>query len=186
MLGSLGGNIIMSLLIFSIVSLAAFFDLRTHKIPNILTYPSMLLALCFHSSIYGWKGFLFSLAGIGTGIGLLILPYIMGGMGAGDAKLLGAVGGLIGAKATVIAFIYISLLGCVYAVLLLVVKRQEFKGHFQDLCVTFKLFLMTRKFIPDQPHVQKSRPKVYYGIAIAVGTHCYVAFEWIGKQLIEI
>jgi prepilin peptidase CpaA len=185
-LGNLNESMILSLLICSLVSLAAFFDLRSHKIPNILTYPSMVLALCYYSSIYGLKGFYFSLAGIGTGIGLLILPYILGGMGAGDAKLLGAVGGFIGAKATVISFVYIALIGCVYAVLLLFVKRKDFKGYFQGLYLTFKLFLMTRNFIPDQPHVQRNRPRVYYGIAIAAGTICYIAFEWTGKQFIDI
>ena len=184
MLVGLSDSIVLSLFICAFVSLAAYFDLRVHKIPNMLTYPSMILALCFYSSIFGLKGFLFSLAGIGTGIGLLILPYVLGGMGAGDAKLLGAVGGFMGARAVVVTFLYIALIGCLYAALLIILKRKRFKGYVSDLWITIKLFFLTKKIILDQPHVQKSRPKVYYGIAIAAGTICYVVLEWTGGQLI--
>ena len=177
-------NLSLSIVIFIIVTIAAYLDLRLHKIPNILTYPSMILALCFYGSIFGLKGFLYSLAGIGTGIGLLILPYALGGMGAGDAKLLGAVGGLIGARAVVVTFLYIALIGCLYAALLIIVKRKRFKGYLSDLWTTIKLFFLTKKIILDPPHVQKSRPKVYYGIAIAAGTICYVVLEWTGRQII--
>ena len=71
---------------------AAVIDLRTQKIPNLIVYPSVLIALTYNTIMNGAEGLLFSAGGIAIGTALLIIPYLMGGMGAGDAKLMGAIG----------------------------------------------------------------------------------------------
>ena len=71
------------------MGIAVIEDIRRFKIPNWVTYPTMLLALLAHAVAGGLDGFLFSAGGVATGIGLFIIPYLMGGMGAGDAKLMG-------------------------------------------------------------------------------------------------
>ena len=67
-----------------------------------------------------------------TGIALLVLPYIMGGMGAGDVKLMGAVGSFLGAKATLGAFLFIALAGGVYSLAIILIRRDVFKGFFSE------------------------------------------------------
>lgn len=166
------------------VAAAAYKDFRVQKIPNVLTFPAMLIALCYYAGVYGWEGFFFSIKGIGAGIALLILPWLLGGMGAGDAKLLGAVGAFLGARATVVTFLYIGIIGCVYAVFLVAFNRHLFKGYFKQLVITFHLLWVTREFIPDPESEQRRRPRVYYGIPIALGTICYVVLELTGHQLI--
>jgi len=59
---------------------AAVNDLRFQKIPNLLTYPSMAIALVYHFIMSGLDGLLFSAGGLAIGIAILILPYLMGGM----------------------------------------------------------------------------------------------------------
>jgi prepilin peptidase CpaA len=81
-----------------ILIVSAVIDLRTQKIPNLITYPSMVIAFFYHWAFWGGNGLLFSFTGLSVGIALLLLPYLLGGMGAGDAKLMGAVGAMIGAK----------------------------------------------------------------------------------------
>lgn len=179
------GESILVALLFLTVTIAAIIDFKVQKIPNKLTFPAMLLALCYYLGVYGWEGFFFSLKGTGIGIALLLLPWLLGGMGAGDAKLLGAVGAFLGARATIVAFLYIGIIGCIYAAILVVVHRQKFKGYFKQLFVTFHLLWVTQKFIPDPEHEQQRRPKVYYGIPIALGTICYVVLELTGHQLIS-
>ena len=71
-----------------VLIISAATDLRSQKIPNMVTLPAALAALAYHTKINGLEGFLFSATGLAAGIALLILPYLMGGMGAGDAKLL--------------------------------------------------------------------------------------------------
>ena len=83
---------------------AAVTDLRQRRIPNYLTVPAALLGLLFHSFAPGGWGFLTSLAGFAVGFGLLLLPWIVGGGGMGDVKLLAALGAWFGPRLMLIAF----------------------------------------------------------------------------------
>lgn len=92
-------------LALAVVLLAALEDLRSRRIPNRLTLPAMLVGLCLHGAAGGPTGLWFSLAGLLTGFGLLILFYVLGGLGAGDVKLLAASGALLGAEGAQSVFI---------------------------------------------------------------------------------
>src|SRR6476660_6881099 len=75
---------------------AAVTDIRQRRIPNYLTVPAALAGLLFHSfAPTGW-GILTSLGGFAVGFGLLLLPWILGGGGMGDVKLLAALGTWLG------------------------------------------------------------------------------------------
>ena len=161
---------------------AATIDLRFQKIPNIITYPSMLIALTYYAIINGTEGLLFSAGGIAIGTALLIIPYLMGGMGAGDAKLMGAIGGLIGAKAAFYAFLIIAAVGGVYALIIVVIYRSHFRGFFSKQFNTLANYILTRKYIPDTEGIKENRPKLCYGLAIALGTGIYLILETTGYR----
>src|SRR5262249_3993356 len=74
-----------------LVTLAAQADVRTRKIPNRLTFPAMLLALAVHTASGGVQGLIASLLGIAVALAL-IPGWLMRWMGAGDVKLMAAVG----------------------------------------------------------------------------------------------
>jgi prepilin peptidase CpaA len=159
---------------------AAAIDLRTQRIPNILTLPLILIALVYHGISSGTSGLLFSLAGLGAGIGLLLFPYLMGGMGAGDAKLLGAVGAFVGARGVFIAFLFTAVAGGFYALLLLVMKRRQLKGFLRSKLESLKTFILTRQYIPDATSERKAGPRLCYGLAIALGSITYIALDLTG------
>ena len=70
--------------------IAAFItDLRSMKIPNVLTVSAMLSGPVYHGVLDGWEG-LFSLKGLGAGFLILLIMYFIGAVGAGDVKLFGA------------------------------------------------------------------------------------------------
>src|SRR5438067_560156 len=71
-------------------------DLRSSRIPNWLTFSAMGFALVGHAWLNGFSGALFSLAGLGTGLGLFLVIYYFGNFGAGDVKLMAAVGAFVG------------------------------------------------------------------------------------------
>lgn len=173
------------LLLLIILAAAVVFDIRTHKIPNLLVYPSMLAAISYYTFIYGLKGFAFSAGGLFTGIALLLLPYLMGGMGAGDAKLMGAVGACLGVQKTITVFLFIAVMGCLYALIALIVYRRRFKGYLLQLWLTAKTVFLTRKYIPvESSQAAAARPRVYYGVAIAAGTVLYVCMEITGFKVL--
>lgn len=76
--------------------IGSIFDVKSRRVPNLLTGPAMLCGLLLHLSLGGWKDMLISvLAGLICGLIFLIF-YLAGGMGAGDVKLITAVGCLAG------------------------------------------------------------------------------------------
>jgi prepilin peptidase CpaA len=171
-----------AIFLLTMTSVAAGFDIKSHKIPNFLTFPAMLLALCYYTALYGWSGLLFSAAGLAVGMALLFLPYLMGGMGAGDAKLMGVVGAGIGTHRTIEAFLFIVTMGCLYALLVVIIQRRRMKGYFTALWQSAVGAVLTKKYIPVESTVN-TRPKVYYGIAIAAGTLVYITLEFTGSTV---
>jgi prepilin peptidase CpaA len=156
---------------------AAINDLRFQKIPNLLTYPSMAIAVGCHVMMSGLDGLLFSVGGLALGIALLIFPYLMG---AGDAKLMGAVGAILGIRGVFIAFLFTAITGGIYALMLVLIKRQHFKGFFTRHLTTLKTFIFTQQLIPIPDDQNKKKPKLCYGIAIALGTLFSVFLEFSG------
>ena len=109
-----------------ILIIAVTIDVRVRKIPNLLTFPAMATALAFHSITGGWKGFLFSAEGLALGIALFLIPYIMGGMGAGDAKLMGAIGAIIGPRGVFLASLFTAVAGGIYALIVFFIEHAIF------------------------------------------------------------
>lgn len=162
-----------------IVSIAAFQDLRFHRISNLITYPTIGAALSFHFLIDSFSGFLLSMGGLAVGLGIGIGPYIMGGVGAGDVKLIGAIGAAVGAKAVMIVTCFAALAGGVYIIVLVFIRWRYFVRSFG--CVARSLWILaTRRrlfFFSDAE--QYNKPKLYYGIPIALGTFVYVLTHFL-------
>lgn len=75
-----------------LVTVAARADVRTRTIPNNLTFPALLLGVATHTALAGPEGFKSSLAGLAIAGGLLLPGWMFRWMGAGDVKLMAAVG----------------------------------------------------------------------------------------------
>ena len=87
-----------------LVLVVAFYDLRERRIPNFLVFPAMLIGVVIHL-LAGARGAfadglqggrLAGLVGLVVGFLLLLIPYVVGGMKAGDVKFLMAIGALAG------------------------------------------------------------------------------------------
>jgi prepilin peptidase CpaA len=71
-------------------------DLRTRRIPNVLTFGAAIAGLAFHAVVGGWYGAALSAGGWVLGASLFFPMFALRGMGAGDVKLLAAVGAWLG------------------------------------------------------------------------------------------
>ena len=156
------------IVITAAMMVAVVSDLRYQKIPNWLTLSTFILAVTYHTISHGLSGFLFAVEGGIIGIIVLLLPYLMGGMGAGDAKFMGAIGGLLGPKGIFVAFLLTALIGGVYSVSLL-----AFYGNLGNTLKRYRLifgtFFVTGKLTYLPPPAQET-PRLRYGVAIALGT----------------
>jgi len=148
-------------------------DTFKSKIPNILNASLAVagLVLFFHND--GWNGLLVSLTGLALGIGLLIVPWLMGGMGAGDVKALGALGALLGPYPLLQVFIYMGLIGGAMAIL-----HYAFERNLR-IKATAGLNALKASVLTNDPSlvvpekIEKSR--FPYATAIAFGYCTYLA-----------
>jgi prepilin peptidase CpaA len=102
-------------LIATAALLAAALDYRTRKIPNWLTVPTALLGLAWHAFAPQGAGILTALVGFAVGFSLLLLPWLLGGGGMGDVKLLTALGAWFGPLYILAIFGVAAVLACVGA-----------------------------------------------------------------------
>jgi prepilin peptidase CpaA len=86
------------MLLVGFVAACMVVDMRTRRIPNLLTLPAMLLALALRGGEGGAPGIVTSLAGAGLAMAVLLTPFALGGIGGGDVKMMGAVGALVGPR----------------------------------------------------------------------------------------
>jgi prepilin peptidase CpaA len=171
------------ILLASALTISVIDDLRRFKIPNLVTYPTMVLALVYHSFSGGFDGLLFSASGLALGIGLFIIPYLLGGMGAGDAKLMGAAGAIFGPKGIVIASIMVILVGGVYGVILFAINPSYTASFLRRLWITLKTFFVTWQVIPIPPRPNEKLPVLRYAVPIALGTLGYMLMKFTGYDL---
>ncbi|MEW9672599.1 prepilin peptidase [Ammoniphilus sp. 3BR4] len=141
-------------------------DLSKRKILNIITLPTIVIGLIYHSVIDGWSGLLFSGQGFLLGLGLLLIPFVLGGMGAGDVKLLAAVGAMKGAGFVFSSFLFMAMAGGVMALVVLIVRKE-----LKYLLFRFFLFLTVDKgkIQPIHPSAKEKGYTLPYGVAIAAG-----------------
>ncbi|WML59144.1 prepilin peptidase [Neobacillus sp. PS2-9] len=161
---------ITKIILLAILLISFYTDVKSRKILNIVTLPAILFAFVYYLSFQGLDGFLFSGKGFLVGLGLLILPYMLGGMGAGDVKLMASIGALMGTSFVFYSFIYTALIGGLIAVVL-IVKQKGFVNM-------IKTFLFAIVFIRSNlgsihlANGNQSSISFPYGIAIVLGTLC--------------
>lgn len=155
-------------LLLALLGIAAVIDFRTYRIPNWLTGLAILVGLSLHTFANQLPGFVFSLEGAVLGLGLFIILYMCGWMGAGDVKLFAAVGSFLGPAQAISAAIVIALVGGLLALLVL--------GFYQGWRKTglwlwsyVQAMVLTRSVRGLTP-VQGAAPKVPYAVAIGLGT----------------
>lgn len=101
-------------------------DLRARRIPNWLTVSGLAIGLGTHTWLGGWRGALTSLEGAGLALAILLPLVLMRGLGAGDWKLMGAVGACVGPWMMLFVLLASVLVtGIVAMVKLIIVRRVK-------------------------------------------------------------
>ena len=169
-------DIIIAVALGAALTVAVVTDLRSQRIYNWLTFPLIVSGLLLHAVVGGLDGLFMSAAGFGLGLAVMLVPFLLGMMGAGDVKLMAGVGAWIGASAVFTAFIFTCLAGGVYALLMLCVHRDKAKAVLQNIQAAFFGFMATRRF-EFAPSADAALPRLCYGVAIAVGAVAAVALN---------
>jgi prepilin peptidase CpaA len=161
-----------------LVLLAVYSDIRWRKIPNCLTLPA--IALGFFSNFLGnsWNGLVFAFLGLLLGTGLLVLPYLFGGMGGGDVKLMGALGAMLGSYAVLNIFLYTTLAGGAIGIVV-AIANKSFVVILKKVWVLLKCIFLLRAPLAGAG-LFKTSMAIPYGLAIGLGTFLYL---FVGKMV---
>lgn len=157
-----------------IAGLAAIRDLLQRRIPNVITVPAALLGLLFHTFAPIGEGWWFSLGGFAVGAGLLVLPYLLGGGGMGDIKLLAALGAWLGPFWILIAFAAGTIAGAVLTLICLVSGRslEELVGINRESAATAQKVAQPKAIKALPFHSKKAMP---FAVPLAMGTWIMLA-----------
>lgn len=145
---------------------AALLDIKYRKIPNWLTFSAMLagVVLNLFFNINSWR---LSLLGLLMGLVILLIPFILGGIGAGDVKLMMALGAFLGVKKIVAVGLCSGIAGGVLALLALALQDGPAKiGQRLILLITSIWDKDIRRVIFRD---QTSKMVIPYGPAILIG-----------------
>lgn len=159
------------------VLVIAWTDLRSRRIPNAIVFPAALAGLVLNTISGGWSGALFGLKGIGLGLLLLLIPYMVGGLKAGDVKFLMAIGAYLGAGGVFRALLATVLCYPVLAAFAVIREGKlrltwlrfrrvwwNFLGFFAP---GFRIYAI-RLESQDDPGIDSVRTP--FGVSIAIGT----------------
>jgi prepilin peptidase CpaA len=148
----------------------AWGDVRTRRIPNYLTLGTAAAGLAYNLIFHGWPGVLGGFLGLLMGFGFLILPYIWGGMGAGDVKALAALGAWLGPWGTVFLFCYMGIAGGLLALGVLCWRGLLWLKVRQGWTWLANLVLCRPAGLLQGPSgLREETPGIPYGVAIALG-----------------
>lgn len=99
-----------------LTAVITYYDVRYRRIPNALVLVALVSGLSANTILGGLDGLFYSVAGGALGFGLLLILRFCGALGAGDVKLFGAIGALIGVHLVPPTFVFIVIIGGLLAV----------------------------------------------------------------------
>ncbi len=159
---------------------AAVYDVRYRRIPNWLTLLGVLVGLGLNAFLYqGWPGLRLSVLGLAMGFGVYFALYALRAMGAGDVKLMAAIGSMVGWQNWFGIFIITAIFGGAAALLLVLVRGRLKKTLFN---VSFILSEMKsgRPAYVGKEELDVRNPKALglpHGAVIAVATIAFLALS---------
>lgn len=163
-------NAIVPVVALAIGSLACVTDVRSRRIPNLLTFGAAAAGMAVHGVIGGMNGLQTSCLGWLAGTALFLPFFLLGGMGGGDVKLLGALGAWLGPRDAFWLAIYSSLAGGGIAVVV-AVTHGYLRIAFRNLGTLLRYWwLAGPRPLPAVSLEHSEGPRLAYAIPIFIGT----------------
>jgi prepilin peptidase CpaA len=158
---------------------AALLDWRSRRIPNWLTVPGLILGVAVNTALTGWHGTLFALGGAGLALLILLPLVLLRALGAGDWKLMGAVGAFLGWK----LFLFVmfgSILASGVMAVVQVYRTGRVMETLRNMLTLVKGFFAFG--LKKNPQISLDNPrllKLPFGVAVAAATiACWCAAYW--------
>ncbi len=171
---------LLQFLLIVLVLPAAVFDFRSRRIPNWLCVSGFLAGLAANAALGGWAGLRGSLIGFAAGFGLYFVLYLLHAMGAGDVKLMGAVGAVAGLWSWLAIFAATSIFGMIAAVGLALARGRLGKTLWNVAYLARELASFRAPWMRHE-NLDVKNPdtlRLPHGVSIAAGTAAILALAW--------
>ena len=145
----------------------AWLDIKYRKIPNWFTFPAMLTGVVLNL-IFNLEGWYLSLLGLVVGFLILLIPFILGGIGAGDVKLLMALGAFLGVGKIISVGLCCGIAGGVLSLLAIVLQDGFFNIQHRLVLLVNSIWDKDIRQIVFRPD-RTSKLVIPYGPAILIG-----------------
>lgn len=136
--------LIQTVCVLTLLVLAAAADAKTCRIPNKITLPFTAAGFVINMALAGGAGFVQAAAGWLLPVFVLFCFYVLRMLGAGDIKLLGAVGAIFGCRFVWNGMLYSFLAGGILALVLMTV-RKDFRAGSKRLAEYLRSCMLTRR-----------------------------------------
>jgi prepilin peptidase CpaA len=145
-------------------------DLRSRRIPNVLTFGAAAAGLGFHALAPQGEGLGVSTLGWVIGVAAFFIPFALGGLGGGDVKLLGALGAWLGPSQTVWLALYTGVAGGAMAIVVSLAS-----GYLRQALSNVNLLLTHWRVaglraLPEITLDGSKGPRLAYAVPILAGT----------------
>ncbi len=158
-----------------VLIVAAWIDGKELRVPNWITFPMVLSGIAFNVWMSGLTGLGAALLGTVVGLATLLPLYSVGGMGAGDVKLMAGMGAWLGPLVTWYAFCVSVVVGAVMAIGMVLWQRQ-WQHHYGQFLVIAAEWLTIKSPGELSKIAAERKPRMMllpYGIPICVGSIAY-------------
>lgn len=163
---------VIQVLIAALVVVAGVYDILYRRIPNWLVLPCWLAGFAVNALLASpWTEGL-KTAGLGFGVAMLIyMPlYLLRGMGAGDVKLMAALGAFAGPVAWLFIFVFSGIVGGVVALIMMVVHRRFVKTLRNVCLILWEMMHLRPPYSRDELDVSSPKSlRLPYGAVVALG-----------------
>ena len=168
------------MILIAVVLAAAVYDVRYRRIPNWISVGGALIGLALNSFLYhGAPGLVSSLKGLALGFGVYFVLYAIHAMGAGDVKLMAAVGSLVGWQDWFGIFIITAILGGIMSIIV-VLFRGRVRKTFSNVGFILGEMKSGRTAYVTREELDVKSPHAVglpHGAVIAVGTIFFLAIS---------
>ena len=181
-----GKPFLLVICVMVLVGTAAAWDMRQRRVPNLLVFPATLLGVVLQLALSGWQGGLAAFGGMAVGLVLLLPGYLLGTTGAGDVKLMAAVGTFLGPQEAALAALGSIAVGSVvalgYAASSLFQRNSV--SPWRRYGLMFRTFFTTFQPVYLAPAEGEVMGRKFpFAVSIALGTTLLLAWPLIQARL---
>ncbi|MDW7650956.1 MAG: prepilin peptidase [Bacillota bacterium] len=158
-------------ILFVFVAICFYTDLTERKIYNAVVLSGLVAALILNTMQQGlYLGVTLTMSGFLTGISLLIIPFILGGLGAGDVKMLGMIGAFVGHNLVLQVLIVSAIAGGLFALVSMLRQGMATK-RLKTFFIGVGCFVATRKTVHlnNLDDADAEKYAIPYGVALTTG-----------------